>query len=163
MCCMKEVLYVFAESIFGINSIANDISSSILSTNGSYMTLLTLIQSLSYFCFFTTLNFNSKFINNISSKVFGVYLIHDNNYIRTHLYDLLRISNRQITSYKFILYVIIVMFLIFIVCLVIESIRQLIVYLIKKTRAYKKIRKNYYKFKNDLYLKGEVYEQSYKN
>lgn len=103
-----------------INYICNNINVSYL----SYSNPIILLQSLVYFLFFLTLDFQSKLINKISSLVLGVYFIHDNNYVRLWIYKFLKIDNGLIYSRRYILYFIVIVLVIFVLCLIIEYIRK---------------------------------------
>jgi hypothetical protein len=74
--------------------------------------------------------FECKTINIISSLIFGVYLISDNNYIRPILWRDIIKSINYIHKPYLILHLLISVFIIIIVCLIIEAIRK---YLIEKT------------------------------
>lgn len=149
----KEILYIFASSIKNINTITNFISNTILNTRLSYLTLLTLIQTLSYFCLFSTINFKSKIVNDIGSKVFGIYLIHENYYVRPRIYTWLKIGTSSIYSYKFVIYIFLVVIFIFVISYIIDSLRCILLKIFKKFKIYKKLRNDYYKFKYSIYIK----------
>lgn len=100
----------------------------------SYSNPLILIQSVAYFIFFLTFSFQSKIINKIASLVLGIYFIHDNEYVRAWIYTFLKIDNGLIYSRRYIIYFIKIVFLIYISCLIIESIRKFIIYLIIKLK-----------------------------
>lgn len=95
-------------------------------TKYDYSNPFIVIQSIAYFLFFNTLTIKSKIINSISKLTFGVYLIHDNIFVRQRLYMYLKIGDRIIYSYKFLIYIILIAISIFIVCCLIEEIRQII-------------------------------------
>ena len=68
----------------------------------------------------------NKIINLIASSTFGVYLIHDNPYIRNYIWkELFKVSSYINSPYLF-LYSILITFSIFIVCTLIDLIRYLI-------------------------------------
>lgn len=95
-----------------------------------YSNPILIIQACAYCLFFETLSFKSKIINYISSTVFGIYLIHDNFFVREHLYEYL-ISKDRVMGIEFLLKYIAIVFLIFIVGFLVESIRKLLVKIIK--------------------------------
>ncbi len=84
-----------------------------------------LIASLSLFMLFLGIKLNyNKWINIIASTTFGVYLIHDNNVLRSFLWiDLFENSKYQ-NSLLLIPYSIIVVLIVFIVCALIDICRQ---------------------------------------
>jgi len=115
LCCvlMNYLCYILlGDSLYGNNLL-------------NYNNFFVIIQSVSYFLIFYTFKFSSKRINYISKMTLGVYLIHDNNYVREQLYNFLKI-NTKITSYKFILYILAMSLLVYISCSIIELIRQYI-------------------------------------
>lgn len=104
-----------------------------------YSNPFVIIQTISFFLIFESIDFKSKIINKISSLVLGVYFIHENGFVRTYLYKWLKIDNGIVTSYKFILYVFLMAILIFVCSLIIEFIRQMIFKFIKSRKITKKI------------------------
>ena len=80
------VLYSYADSISWINSGFKTISNYIRWTSENYSCPFVIIQSIAYFLYSGTLDFKSKFINKIASLTFGIYLIHDNNFMRRNIY-----------------------------------------------------------------------------
>ena len=80
------VLYSYPDSISWINSGFKTISNYIRWTSLNYSCPFVIIQSIAYFLYFGTLDFKSKFINKIASLTFGIYLIHDNNFMRRNIY-----------------------------------------------------------------------------
>ena len=103
------------------------------------------------------MNIKSKFINNYSKLMLGIYMIHEQNYVRGKIYTWLGIVDGNHNSYKFILYVFLVAFVIFIACSIIEFIRQKIFLFFYNRKISKTIREKYYlwidKLKNINYLK----------
>ena len=65
----------------------------------------------------------NKFINLISSTTFGIYLIHDDNYIRTFIWQILFKNFQYQTSIWLIPYSIGICLLVFIICSIIDLIR----------------------------------------
>lgn len=104
-----------------------------------YSNPFVIIQTISFFLLFESIDFKSKIVNKISSLVLGVYFIHENGFVRTYLYKWLKIDNGIVTSYKFILYVFLMAILIFVCSLIIEFIRQMIFKFIKSRKITKKI------------------------
>ena len=88
-------------------------------------TISVLLISLMLFMTFEKLKINNhKWINIISSSTFGIYLIHDNDIIRKLLWiDLFKNASYQ-NSILLIPYSIGVVILVFIVCSIIDLIRQ---------------------------------------
>lgn len=87
--------------------------------------LTTLLISISIFMLFKNLKIkNNKLINQIASATFGVYLIHDNSFIRCILWqDLLKTASFQHTNI-FIPYTIMACAWVYISCTIIELLRK---------------------------------------
>lgn len=75
--------------------------------------------SILLFLIFKNINFSSKIINTIASTTFGVYLIHENEFIRAWLWDNIKTLYIQTSPY-FILYGIMIIISVFIICMLIE-------------------------------------------
>lgn len=120
------LVHHFALEINGMSGIFTEIASRIKYTNTWYSTPFVMIQTVLYFEFFKTLNINNKFINKLSTTAFGIYLIHDNEIVRTHLYKILRIDIGPFSTYKIFPKIILVAMLIFVVCALIEYVRGFI-------------------------------------
>lgn len=90
--------------------------------------ITTLFISLCLFMVFATkrINYNMG-INAISSATFGVYLIHDNNYVRPFLWGSLFGNAQYQKSHLLIPYSIFVVAIVYIVCTMIELLRQKII------------------------------------
>lgn len=140
------ILYKYSIAVAGVNTILGEISSYVSRASILYNNPLVIIQSICFFEYFGTLNFKSKIINKIASLVFGIYLIHDNNFSRELMYIFLKIDNGPIYSYKFVFYVLFIVILIYIISAIIEYIRQILFKKIYDFRLSKLIRKKYYEF-----------------
>ena len=87
-------------------------------------TLPILAISFLMFLGFLRLNIGYKrFINLIASATFGVYLIHDNAYMRSFLWTTVFANASHSESKNLILYSLFVIFLVFAVCTVLELLR----------------------------------------
>lgn len=144
-----------SESLLGINTLFDQIANNFLSLSLAYSNPIVLIQTISLFLLFNTFDIKSKLINGISSLTMGVYLIHDNNFVREVIYKFTKIDNGPIDSYLFILYAILIAILIFVCCAIIEWIRQLIFKFIYNRKISEKIRTKYYNFLNSMYIKAQ--------
>ena len=104
---------------------------------GKHATYFYDLQSLpiiliSIFTFIGFLEMNikkNKIINTIASATFGVYLIHDNNYIRKFLWETLFKNATFSNSLYLIPYSIVAIMLVFLTCTIIELFR---IYVIEK-------------------------------
>lgn len=104
-----------------------------------------MIESICYFLFFSLLNIKSKCINKISANTLGVYLIHDNSYIRTKIYSLLGfkcISYNTSIIIKMLLSTVII----FVICYLIECIRKIVFNFIYNRKISFKIRERFKEF-----------------
>ena len=89
---------------------------------------------------------SSKIINKVSSCVFGIYLFHDNSYLRQIIYKISRIDNGLFFGRRILIKIPIVVLAIFIVGLIIELFRKFLAKIICNTLIYKKIRAKFYKY-----------------
>lgn len=103
-----------------------------------YASPVIIIESILYLLLFETLNFKNKFINKVASLTFGIYLIHENNFLVSYLYNKLSIFVNDIIYPNIIIKMIFYSIITFILSAIIEYIRQLFSKLISKTRIYKK-------------------------
>lgn len=100
------------------------VSSTILSKQESY---LLLVVSVSLFLIFVQLpHFSNRIINYISSTVFGIYLIHDNKYIRSIIWDDLFKLNQYFDQRNLIVHILLTVSIIFISGVIIETFRRII-------------------------------------
>ncbi|WP_271813224.1 acyltransferase [Clostridium beijerinckii] len=82
------------------------------------------ICSISLFIYFKKLDMGSKkIINNISSTTFGIYLIHDNNLVRSYLWEHIAKNNSFYNSRWLSLHAIVTISLVFFICMIIEGVR----------------------------------------
>lgn len=138
------IIYKFALNYVGNNNFIRELCSSISLFHLYYNNPLVLLQSVCYFLLFSTFNIKSKLINIISSLTIGIYLIHDNTYIRTNIYTWLGINTTPVTSIVFLVRYLLITFIIFISCAIIEYIRQKLFSFIYNLKFSKVIRNRYY-------------------
>ena len=87
-----------------------------------------LLCSLAMFLTFSKLSIkNNKHINNIALTMFGVYLIHDNPLVRNALWINIFKNQEYINSKFLILHAITAILSVFVVCIVIDYIRIIII------------------------------------
>ena len=141
-----------------LNSIFKEIFSAFRSNALVYSNPFVVIQSVAYFLIFDTLKLQSKFINKIAGTVIGVYLIHDNSLVRKTLYKFLRIDNGPITSYTFLIHILLVALLILVVCVIIETLRKTIFKFIYNWKISRCIRERYYKFCDEFFKSRKVFD-----
>ena len=121
------------------NKIVLFISSVFFNFYNSFGSPIIIIQSLFYFLFFGTLHIKNNIINMISRCVLGIYLIHENIYVRDNLYKVIPFFKTNYFGYKQLAMVFLVAILIFIICLFFETIRKLLTKLFLKPRIIKKM------------------------
>ena len=87
---------------------------------------LTIFLAISIFVFFqrSFVTANSKIINGIASCMGGVYLIHDNHYIRDIMYSELFHLDKYVESHYMLIYTTALVLLIFVVSVIVEWIRK---------------------------------------
>ena len=87
-----------------------------------------LLMAITLFMGFVTLKMNyHKWIHMIASATFGVYLIHDSSYIRYYLWTNIFKINQYQDSTFLILYSILVVFILYVSCTMIDLIRKKLV------------------------------------
>lgn len=129
---LNYCMFKYSNRLLGINNLFDQVINSFNSYNILYNNPLIVIQSLAYFIFFGTFNFTSNIINHISKITFGIYLIHDNNYVRYNIYNWMNIDSELVYSFRYFIYVGIIALIIFVGCFIIDSIRSWICSHIKK-------------------------------
>lgn len=100
----------------------------------NYNNPIVILQSVTLFLLFSTFNLKSKIINTMSKLTLGIYLMHDNKFIRNYIYKYLKIDNGVITSFSFIFYVLLISLIIFLFCAIIEWSRQKILKFMLKSK-----------------------------
>lgn len=103
------------------------------------------MQTICYFLYFETLSLKNSIINKVSATTMGIYLIHDNMYIRTWIYKFLKIDiGSYIISKKYLIYLFIVAIIIFCCCSIIEAIRNKVASFLNNRKIVKKIQDKFY-------------------
>lgn len=130
----------FAHRLSNLDSILSGISNRLLATQFTYLTPCVLIQSICYFLYFEALDIkNNKIINLVSSTAFGVYLFHDNDYVRIKIYEWFKIDNGPFTEYSMLGRLVAVALAIFLIGFLIELIRKLIIKILLRFKLTNKI------------------------
>lgn len=101
---------------------------------------LVIIQTICYFLFFSSLDIKSKVINKIASLSFGVYLIHDNILLRPKLYNAFYDIYYSSSFFAILGRIFVFSIVIFIVCILIEWLRQIIFKFFSRRKIAKKLR-----------------------
>lgn len=131
--------YYFSNSIKGLNPITDYISYLILKSIYSYGNPFIILQSIIYFKFFTTLSIKSKVINFIAGTTLGVYLIHTNKLLRSYLYQYFGYTHHMTNSINTLVFLLLGSALLFILCSILDVIRQLIFRFISNRKLFKKL------------------------
>ena len=115
-----------------------------------------------YFFWFGTLKIKSRFINRVSGLTLGVYLIHDNPYMRQWLYPFLGfVEGKVYTGIIIIGKIFACAIAIFIICALLEWIRQLLfkgINHLKITKWFQKKWRSYVTSLGDFDLMSEIKE-----
>lgn len=129
------------------NDILKTISISILNSRYGYSSPVIIMQTICYFLYFETLSLKNSIINKVSSTTMGIYLIHDNMYIRTWIYKFLKIDiGSYIISKKYLIYLFIVAIIIFCCCSIIEAIRNKAASFLNNRKIAKKLQDKFYHY-----------------
>lgn len=143
------VLIILNLIIFYFGKTLNQYDSEILKYFGNiiegnylkYSSPFAILITIIYFLVFESLNIKNRIINKISLNMFGVYLVHDNHFIRSFIYKELKIADNftSFSGIKSFVYLFIIALTIFIISLLIEYIRKIIKYLIMKIKLIRNI------------------------
>lgn len=134
-------MHYFGQYLASLNSnTLKYVASNILTYKYNYNNPVTLLESLSIFLFFGTFQFKNRGINYLSSLTLGIYLIHQQEYIKQNLYRWIGIyTGEQVGGSEIITKVIIWAIIIFVLCAIIEMIRQLLFKAVNKLTISRKI------------------------
>lgn len=122
----------YASSVV-ISILGSKISEITISTTYFYSTqsVLVLLLSICIFMAFATTEINnSKVINIVASATFGVYLIHENHYLRNIFWQTIFKNASYQNSLRIIPISVVAVISVYVICTVIELIRQ---YVVEKT------------------------------
>ena len=124
---LPRVIFAVLSIIFSLNkgNLIGFILGRLTGLMSSMMSPTTILATVCIIVGFRSLNIpHSKFINTIASATFGVYLIHDNNFVRPFIWkQLFRVASYQDSPY-FIPYITAVILTVFISCTVLDLIRS---------------------------------------
>ena len=138
MVAINMIVRVLMQKITGIEILTEYLK---ISTN--YNSIIILIQSIVFFLIFKEIKIKNGILNKIilffSPLTLGVYLIHENNYLRTIIWKDIVHPRQYLSDYKIFIYMMISIISIFFICCMIEKIRQIIFILLEKLKCIKKI------------------------
>jgi len=144
-CLINFCLYKFASIFINKGELLSYFAGIITYNFLSYNNPLILFASISYFLIFTCFKVSNKYINKFAGLMFGVYLIHENNYIKIQMYQKFGFLVNGY-GYRVIPKIFIVALIILVVCTLIEFIRQTIfkyIYNLKISQTYRKKYRSY--------------------
>lgn len=157
---VNYLFFHLGTSMLGTGEITSYLGNTILLSNFSYDNPLVVIGALMYFFWFGTIHIKSKWINKISSLTLGIYLIHENPYIKGYLYSKLGFTTDKIyTGLKIFIKIFACAILIFIVCAIIEWIRQWIFKKGNQTRIVKWFQRKTHEYFSSLSHTKEVEQE----
>lgn len=142
--------YTVSCQLINLGSIASECGKILDYLASSYSSPIVLLQTVCYFLLFASFSFKKSWINKISGCMIGVYLIHENIYVRENLYNYLGLTKITEITPSCILILLGTALGIFLLATVIEFIRKKIFKLIYNTKLAKKNRQNYQNYVKEL-------------
>lgn len=112
-------IYLLMASITCLNSIKN-----IYIGTFSYNSIFNVIGSVSLFLVFSKIKLNSKLVDSIAKHTLGIYIIHVNSFIMKYIWQYIFHSNDFYTRKLFIVNLGISVITTFLVCLLIDIVRE---------------------------------------
>ena len=147
---LNFLIYSYGVKIADVNNLFSYISNLIGISTLNYSSPIITIQAIAYFSFFTTISIKSKFINSCSALTLGVYIIHENIFLKKYLYGVLGFTRKNVNDSRMIINVLLATIIIYIICSIIEWLRQRIFQFIYNRNISKKIRNYYYQWLHKL-------------
>lgn len=118
------LLYYLSVIIFSKYAYLNNIIYENINYFFEFNKIPTIICSISLFLYFKEIKITNKFINKCASYTLGIYLIHDNNFMRELIWNNIVKLDRFYNSKLLALYGIEISIIVFVVCALIEMIRK---------------------------------------
>ena len=143
---------LLATKISGYGVIPNQISQILLEAYLSFGSPILIIESIAYFLLFASFDIKSKIVNQISKYSFGVYLIHENIYVRDNLYRYIGLTKIRVITLKWVLLMILISIMIYVASTIIEMIRQMVFQFIYNRKISFKIRNSLKQYIQDIGL-----------
>ena len=124
---VSSVLLILSVIVFDVMGFIHPIFSNHATYFMSITSPLAILCAVSLFLLFKNLQIGeSKFINQIALSMFGVYLIHDNLFVRPFLWHQIFQNAAYFDSTFLFLHALIVIFVTFVICTIIDQIRIII-------------------------------------
>lgn len=142
--------YMTSIQLLNLGSIASEIGQILESISASYSSPTVILQTICYFLIFASFNLKRNWINKLSSCMIGIYLIHENIYVRQYIYDFLGLTKITEITPLSILILLGIAIGIFLICMVIELIRKTVFKIIYNTKLAKKNRQCYRNYVRNL-------------
>lgn len=117
------LLIVISVIVFDILGIRWNIFNDNATYFANYYSFFLLLSSIYIFNGFKNIDFKSKVVNSIATLTFGVYLLHDNYFMREFIWEKLLKVNTQYNSSLLLVKSIITIVLVFSICCFIDYIR----------------------------------------
>lgn len=89
-----------------------------------YQSVLAVPFSVALFLLFRDFSFSNRFVNGTASHVLGIYLIHENDFMRTYIWHTIFPNADYMFTSGLILHAFIKIFAVFFICLTIDVIRE---------------------------------------
>lgn len=132
--CLKRYFGVFDNGFFVY---IKDVAGSGLA---SFSSPIVIVESVVYLLLFETICIKSKFINKVASLTFGIYLIHENNFVFDYIYNFLPLGTTgSLSSLNVLIYLFATGIVIFTISAIIELFRQVLFKCINKIKIVQKI------------------------
>lgn len=112
-------IYLLMAIVTCLNSVKN-----IYIGTFSYNSIFNVIGSVSLFLVFSKIKFNSKWIDSIAKHTLGIYIIHVNSFVMKYIWQDIFHANNFYTRRLFIINLGISVITTFLICLVIDMIRE---------------------------------------
>lgn len=131
---------LIAEKISGYGVVPAQLSQILLTNYLGFGSPLLIIQTVAYLLLFESFSINNKIINKLSQYTFGVYLVHENIFVRENLYRYIGFTKIDNITLKTIVLMLITAIIIYIISTLIEALRQLLFKFIYDRKLSKRIR-----------------------
>lgn len=109
-------------------------------------------QTIVYFLYFSSVDLKSGLINKISKYLFGIYLIHDNFLVRSHLYKDFSLGLKNFSFPSLFVKIMVASIIVFVTCFLIEWLRQRIFGFFKKKKIAKTMREKFLNYCHSIKL-----------
>lgn len=129
-----------AEKINGYGVVPAQLSQILLINYLGFGSPFIIIESVAYLLLFESFSINNRIINKLSQYTFGVYLVHENIFVRENLYRYIGFTRIENITLKTIVLMLITAIIIYIISTLIEALRQLLFKFIYNRKISKKIR-----------------------